>query len=295
MICLACFSSSKRLKLNSFLRQNINVDLNYKALQEYYKLLLISKCNDIEICQQFWDKLLSHVDEMEKENHNYIFEVYVNFYRKLYNFRYERVEETLNKIVDMEIQNGIDNLIPWKCAILATYVIAFSNNDAHMEYFLYKIKENIFQFSKIDLFNIAKGLDIGLRTKSHQHVTLMSVIRDVEKYVLENDIKLERANLLLHCYGWSSSYDKVFDQKIIEISKNDLIFSSQNIMNIIAVIEKTNLFLPNIIEEMCEYVVTSNYSIMGFIAEKLISLYYYLGYVPENPKFIEIVTNLLIR
>lgn len=295
--CLACFSSSKRIKLNSFLYKYIDLDLNYKALQEYYKLLLISKSNNLDVCKQYWDRVLNCMDKMHKHNYYHVIESYVNFYRKLYSFRYEKFEEKLDKIVDMEIQNGVNVLVPWKCAILASYVIAFSNNEAHLEYFLYKVKENVIQFDNIDCFNVTKGIEIGLKTKYHQYVSLMSVLKDIERYVSESNIKLEHANLLLVCYGCSSSYDKVLDNKIIEMSKNSdyQTLSSQTIMNIVNTLEKTDLFLPGIIEEIYKYFVDHNYSIMGFVAEKVITMYYYLGYVPDNPKFIEIVTNLLIR
>lgn len=296
MCCLACFCSTKRFQFNDFLERYISYDLKYIALMEYCKLLFITKTSNIKICKRFWDKIMIQLDQMDPFNYIYICNIYVTFHHKVNNFRYKLVEDKINEFIDKEIQNGYNILIPSRCASIASYVLAFDENPNHVDYFMYKVNENIPQFNDLDCFKIIRGLEIALINKS-RHTYLISILNDVQRYICSKDIKIEFSNILLDCYGFNATYDKLVDQKIAQ-SCEGVAWSSRYIKNVTATLVKTDLLLPKVIESMCEYVVNSKYDILGFIVEKLITLCYHLGYHPESSEsteFLDIVSNILIR
>ncbi|KAK5643072.1 hypothetical protein RI129_006917 [Pyrocoelia pectoralis] len=288
--CTASFSSTvHRSDFEKVISEFLNYPLTIMSILDLLRIVTFVKSSNSALCERFWNKAL----EALKHNDTYknldillkICQKYMNYSNDIH-YRCMKFEKcTLNWLHD-EFENGILSIIPSMLSLAAPFILAFDCRRNVLDAVLNKIMQNSQQFNHLDCLYISKGI--------------RSFLNDILDNIVCNNIlpvnEITQNNFLIK----SCVYRKCFKQEIVnQIFLNYNVkepLSSLSVRNMIIGLQTTGTLLPELIESLCNYVISYQDCMLGFNAEKVAHLCYHLGYTPNNSdQLFDAIGNIIIR
>lgn len=272
---------------------------NLKIFSLQRKILSFIKISDKKICQHFWDMGLKLLDEVKDVDTLTQFCInYCLFNTDLTNFRHYSFE---NKIL-MMIKDSLNSealLFPSTISAFLNFTIAYGQDNVLLQRLIAKFEENIFHMKPIDCFHISESLS---ELKSYQIASKYSsrikdLLHSLTKRILDiNDSNFTANNLLIKAAVLRKDYRDFIVEDLLYKYKELDYMSSKLTENIYSIFISTDSVIPEVINRCTEYIVNHPDVVLGFNAERILFLCYYLAYYPINDqRFFETVTDIIIR
>lgn len=299
---MVCFSSPKqRPEYEKALSTCIKDSHSLTSLFDLLRVLTFVK-PDRKLCDKFWDSVLETINSekifTDSDSLLKLSQRYINFSNDL-NYRHKMFERYMLNWLKEEMENGILSLIPSKCAIASTFIFSCENDKLVIDSIMQKITDNWEQLNHADCLYISKGLrNISTRsliTADQFNLANRALDRAIdEKLISMGDST--KVNFLLKSCIYRRSCNKELINKLLMKFKPDQQLSSNSIRNIVFSLQSTNGLLPDVIDNIADYVINCKDNLLGFNAEKVAYLCYYLGYLPNNSdQFFQAVTDIILR
>ncbi|KAF2905968.1 hypothetical protein ILUMI_00199 [Ignelater luminosus] len=301
---LVCFSSPKqRPEYEKTLSTYIKDSHSLTSLFDLLRILTFVK-PDSKLCDEFWDNVLETVDSQkiyrDSDNLLKLSQRYINFSNDL-NYRHKRFEESMLNWLKKEMDSGTFTLIPSKCAIASTFIFSCESDKFVIDSIMKRITDNWEQLNHADCLHISKGLrNIETMRKSLMSGNQFNLINvALDRAINEKLISMgesTKVNFLLKSCIYRRKCNKELINKLLMHFKPEHRLSSNSIRNIIFSLQSTNGLLPDILDNIADYVISYKDNLLGFNAEKVAYLCYYLGYLPNNSdQLFQVITDIILR
>lgn len=285
-----------RKDVNKFLKTCPNV----KIFELQRKILSFIKISDKKTCQHFWDMALNLLDEIGGVKHIEKFCInYSLFNTDLIDFRHYDFEKKVLKMIKDRLASG-ELIFPSSLSVFLKFTITYGQDELLLQHLIKKLEENIFHMKPIDCYHLSEC--IGELNGNHQLASKYSTrirksLHVITKCILEiDDSNFMTNSLLIKAAVLRKDYkDLIIEDLLYKLKELDHI-SSKMIENIYSIFISTDSLIPEVINKVTEYIVNHHDVIIGFNAERVLFLCYYLAYYPINDQiFFETATDIIIR
>ncbi|KAF7283270.1 hypothetical protein GWI33_001040 [Rhynchophorus ferrugineus] len=286
-----------REDLHKYLSDNNTIE-NLTALRKIYIYLKVS---DTKMNQRYWDnacqilKRAQDIESVMKLADNYLKFTSINSKYRHYAFEYH-ILQLLQKYYNERLLYRPSNFFTSFCFALAYC------RDVKFFMKLYQSYHESFvkQLSIPNCLKISQTL--GLSSSIERRVAKLckedikaSLLQATEKLFINNNDVMSNS-LLVKAAIFRNDIDNDVISDMLLYTKNIERVSSKFIETICFNFARTDFLVPETLNRCVEYVVRNRRSIMGFNAERLLNLLYYLNYYPIYPdEFFQVVTDVIIR
>ncbi|XP_077288909.1 uncharacterized protein LOC143913152 [Arctopsyche grandis] len=277
-----------------------------------YKTLRLLKTSNLKLYDLFWDNILNFVkaDEYDDQILQLCFK-YMYFNNNLAGtYRNSNFERKLISHL-LHLKDDLVGYIPWKFSRLAAFIIAYGNQFVNIEDFDAIINKTIYhsQFlSPQDIFLISKATLICsgskyIKARISRSLThsLAKVCHSLDensiKMLSKKDISLNDINFLLkgytcrhyngptdHFYKLMVKYDDI-KEALIPRTVRDAAY------NFLA----TQTIVPKFLNRMANFIALNKDDALGEISQKVLSVCYSSGFIPENKDFFKYAVKNIER
>ncbi|CAH1976024.1 unnamed protein product [Acanthoscelides obtectus] len=277
-------------------------NVNCHTLVTLRKIFSYIKISDKNICEKFWDLTLDIIKRETNVNNIWkLCQNYLQFNIDLAAFRHYEFEKWMNNFIKNKMFN-CQFLTPSEIASYLTFMLVYGNNEKLMQAVLDRFEANIGQFKAADCLKVSYSLvavkvnqnNISLQKYGKR---IMKMLHDITENVLqynENDYELNTA--LLKAAILRNDLDhQIIENMLVKFKQMDYM-SSKILENICYIYLATDSLVPEAVNKCTEYIVNNHQNVIGFNAEKILYLCYYLAYYPINAdKFLGVVIDTIIR
>lgn len=162
-------------KLRQFLSTyQITSSQSGDTLQTVFKIIRLLKISDVELCDQYWSKVLNEIYGTKEKDVSYRLMKHIHKYMFFNNnlggtYRHKEFESSILKMVKQELKHA---MFPKDTAIFSSFIIAYGSDNGQIEpAMVEKIEEIYTQFSVKDCLHLSRGIAIlqeSRKTKSHE-------------------------------------------------------------------------------------------------------------------------------
>lgn len=292
-----------RIQFQSHLPKYLNNDHNYKELIHLRKIFSYVKVSDLRLCSNYWNLSLKMLDE--DLDANIILKLcqnYVNFNTDINNYRHYKFEAKIIDFIKDSLKTDI-SLNPGKISGYLSFVMLYGKSKDRniLKVLLDKFEEDFSRVKAIDCLKMSRSISLLSSGKSccmspTQIQKIKALLNESTKYQLEinKDDYLQNSTLLKAYILRDDSDIEILRRLFMRYREMD-VMSSKIVESISYICMATRSLIPELIDNCVEYVVRYKDNILGFNAEKILFLCFYLGYHPKDDKFFEIVINVIIR
>lgn len=291
---LIFFSSPQRRKqYKPLVEKYVHASKTLSSLLLVKRILTVIKTSDRKLCDLYWDKMLA----LTRTNKNIdtiltTCEQYATFYTDLNNYRHHLFEKEMMNYLK-SIKSSLLSYFPSiVCAAFSFSVVYGSNNELN-DYFLNKLSENYTQLNHSDCLNLSYTL-AHLSDSNHYKSKLVDVFKKAVIHQIEYNCNDYTVNHLIKASVLLNDID--ITKQLLNYYCNNEPISSKTIEICTHIFKTTRIIIPELLNKLTAYVIANENNVLGFNAEKLLYICYYLGYCPQDSqKFFEISTNIIIR
>ncbi|XP_018563846.1 FAST kinase domain-containing protein 1, mitochondrial [Anoplophora glabripennis] len=301
---LIYFSSPlHRIQFRTHMPKYLNICQNYKELIQLRKIFSYVKVSDPKVCANYWNLSLRILEEkfdgksILKQCQNYIY-----FNTDINNYRHYKFESRIINLIRESLLTD-PFLNPTKISGYLSFVILYGKGKDMdiLGVLLNKFEEYLDRFKASDCLKISHSispLNSGNSCASQEQIQSTKILLNkCTKYLLEvDDRNYLQDSMLLKAYVLRHDSDDKILEKLFSNYKNIDFMSSKIIENISHICMTTQSLIPELINRCTEYVTKYKDNILGFNAEKLLFLCYYLAYHPINGnEFFDVAVDVIIR
>ncbi|XP_044253945.1 FAST kinase domain-containing protein 1, mitochondrial isoform X2 [Tribolium madens] len=294
-------SPNLRSDFQKILKKYVQECNDYDNLMILRKLLSHVKVTDEKLCNLFWDKVLKFVKtqnlDVIKLTQNYI-----NFSNDTGNYRHPKFEAEVLSLMSGLVKEANYDFFPQKLSNFLSFVLLYGEDHNLLQHLVAKLEASWGQLRYIDCLRLAFTVKIfsGMENKYKKLPFVKRINRVLDELINklgENSADdLWKTNALLKACIYKSRADALVTNKLLNNFKCFGHISSKNIENIYFCFLMTNSLIPEVIDNMTEYIVTYKNHVLGFNVSRVMYLCYSLGYQPKkSSEFFEKATNIIIR
>ncbi|CAG9819769.1 unnamed protein product [Phaedon cochleariae] len=273
-----------------------------EGLLQLRKIFSYVKVSDIQLCERYWDSSL----QAFKENKDLATAVrlcqnYMHFNTDIDNYRHVKFEENILEFIEKEISNE-NSLFACELATFLGFTIVYGTSEHLLDKLLQRFEDNLMQIKAIDCLKISHSVGTACNTMngviSKQQLTkIRALLSQRTRDILSLDkTNFSQNSILIKAAILRNDHDSVLTENFIMEFKKLPYMSSKMIENLTYIFLNTDSLIPEVINNCTEYIVNHSPYIIGFNAEKLLFICYYLAYYPINAeKFFQVVTDIIIR
>lgn len=300
----ACFSSAiNRTSLKKAIVNYLTYRLSGPNLALLGRIIFFTKSSDETICNMFWDKLTKALvtdPTFRETNLLKLSSFYLTFHNEINGYRNFNFENRMNSWLEDLVNEEFLILFPKVLCSIGTFIIVFGRNEYVLSKILDKLQESQEQLRHIDIFSLAKSLKI---TRDLKYQNFNFYYQKIENLIINTlsrkNFNLKQNELNLFIKSWiyleKTENNEIFENVCKEL-KIEGHLTSKSIKNYYFSLYSTDILMPDILDEMAGYVVKNQERILGFNAQKVINLCYFLGYTPQNSKaFFKVITDIMLR
>ncbi|XP_056644212.1 FAST kinase domain-containing protein 1, mitochondrial isoform X2 [Diorhabda sublineata] len=290
-------SPLQRIQLRKDINKLIKDKMRISNLILLRKIFSYIKISDYQLCHKYWQLWGNIIQEdnsihlLIKACHNYM-----QFNTDIDNYRNKTFEkQAVQQIIDI-VQN--DRIIfPSDLTVLLTFVTLYAKDKSLIQIFLEKFKSNPYQLKGLDCLMLSRIFINKNNCSQEQYSEIKCVLNEASQYLLSlNHKRFETNALLIKAAILRNEYNNYEIDNLIMAFKEMDYMSSKFLETISYIFLSTNTLVPEVFNKMTEYVVNKRGNIVGFNAEKLLFLCFYLAYFPINAdKFFLTITDIIIR
>lgn len=275
-------------------------NLHPGALFILQRILSNLKTSDRSFCNHLWDQIHKSVASSEDRNLLKLIGYYSNFNVDIANFRHVKFENLLNLIIDRELERGILRLLPSAMAHVSLFYLPYCSSRKKVEAFVGALCENWCQLSANDWLKISKAVQTARESTFNKALKREDCVK-IEKacyfYVMTNigTLDFTSINLLLKSYILRGETNSRLVDYLVIATSGDAVVSSNLIKNTIYCFKNTSSYLPEVLDEMCEYICENRSHVLGTTVEKYLHFCYFADYHPKTAEFFEAATDIIIR
>ncbi|KAB0797302.1 hypothetical protein PPYR_08296 [Photinus pyralis] len=303
--CMASFSSTiHRSDYENVIAEFLNLPLTITSILDLLRIVTFVKSSNSDLDERFWHKTL----EVLRQNNTYkdldillkVCQKYLNYNNDVH-YRCTKFEKCVLNWLHEEFQSGILSVIPSKLSLAAAFIFAFEHKRDVCNAVLNKILQVREQFNHLDVLYLSKGIR-NLDSSKNPSVTVshLKTLSNVLDSIVCNNIfatnDVTQNNFLIK----SCVYRRCLKRDLVNrIFFNYTIkepLSSLAVRNMVIGLQTTGTLVPELVESLSHYVVSHKDCMLGFNAEKVAYLCYYLGYTPSNSDLLfDIIADIIIR
>ncbi|KAJ8982983.1 hypothetical protein NQ317_001423 [Molorchus minor] len=263
------------------------------------KIFTYLKVADVYLCAKYWNLCLELLErDLSGLNVVKFCQNYMNFNTDVNSYRHYRFEHKIMKYIGETIKNGTI-LSPTVISTYLSFSMVYGKNSLLLEQLIEKFVTNLDQYKAVDIVRISYAISLldNIRDNCIQQKQI-DKLRSSLSTRTENLIALEEYNILQNDMLIKASvlrkdYEKEFFENLLLGYKEINYMSSKIIDNICFSFVATASLIPEIINKCTEYIIKYPDHLLGFNAERVLYLCYYLDYYPTD--FFEVVTDIIIR
>nr|XP_008192822.1 PREDICTED: FAST kinase domain-containing protein 1 isoform X1 [Tribolium castaneum] len=293
-------SPNLRTDFQNILKKYVNECNDYDNLMILRKLLSYVKVTDERLCSLFWDKVLKFVNkdlDIIKLTQNYI-----NFSNDTGNYRHFEFETTVLTLIGDLVQEANYKFFPQKLSNLLSFVLLYGEDHSLLQHLVAKLEESWEQLQYIDCLRLAFTLKV-FNTVENKYKKLPYAKRInrvlnelINKLAADSVNDLWKNNALLKACIYMQRADAIATNRLFNNFKCFDHISSKNIENIYYCFLMANSLIPEVLDNLTEYIVTYKNHVLGFNVARVVYLCYSLGYQPKkSSEFFETAINVIIR
>lgn len=268
------------------------------------KIITYIKTVDEKICKLYWDKVLKFVKtDFKNVDIVKLTQNYINFSHDMNNYRHQKFETEILNLISILIKDVNYEFFPQKMANFLSFALLYSDDKNLLQHLVTKLENNWEQLKHIDCLKLSISLrifnEIENKYRKLQYARRIDKVVDklINKLIngeMSND--LWRNNALLKSCIFKNKIDTVTTNHLLNNYKKFENITSKNIDNIYYCFLMTNSLIPEVIDNMTEYIVTYRDHILGFNVSRVIYMCYILGYQPKkSAELFENAINIIIR
>lgn len=258
--------------------------------------------SDLKLCEIYWDKVFKYL-KADSENVNIIklSENYINFTSGLESYRHYNFEQEMLAILEDSLKNTYYEFIPQKVSSVLAFTLIYGTDMNLIDFLINKIEQNWEQLKHLDCLRLAQSLRIlNQRNDKYLKISCVKRINKVLNLVIAKEMSTDEHFSKNGTLLKSAIFKKYTDVKLMnELLRNFIHLEdmcSKNIETISYCFLSTSTLIPEVLEHMIDYTTRHKDNLIGFNIEKILYLFYWLGYQPKNAdKFFEIASNVIIR
>lgn len=293
-----------RIQFRSHLPKYLNDCHNYNDLVELRKIFSYIKVSDVKLCENYWNSSLKLLNEDLDANVIIKFcQNYMHFNIDINNYRHYKFEARIMDLIKESLDRSIF-LNPAKISGYLSFVMIYgkSRHRDVLEVLLKKLEGDLSRIKPSVCLKISHSLSVLNSWKSscmsqEQIQKIKTLLNKSTKFQLEasKDNYLLNSILLKASILRNDSDGEILERLFVRLKKMDYM-SSKVIETISYASMATQVLIPELIDNCTRYVVNHKDNILGFNAEKILFVCFFLGYRPRNEdRFFEAVTDVIIR
>lgn len=302
---LIYFSSPlHRIQFRTHMPKYLSICQTYKELIHLRKIFSYVKVSDPKLCASYWNLSLKILDEDVDANVILaLCQNYMHFNTDINNYRYYKFESKVINIIKGSLLTD-PCLNPTRIIGYLSFVILYGKHEHEdiLGVLLNAFEKDLNRIKASDCLKMSHC--VSLLNSGNSSCASQEQIQKIKislnrrtKCLLEiNEENFLQNSMLLKAYVMRNDSDsKILEELFRKYIKIDFM-SSKIIENVCHVSMATHSLIPELINRCTEYVTKHKDNIVGFNAEKLLFLCFYLGYHPINgDEFFEVATNVIIR
>nr|CAI5839576.1 unnamed protein product [Callosobruchus analis] len=272
-----------------------NNNVNCHTLVTLRKIFSFVKISDQKICEKFWDLTL---DVIKRENSaNNIWKLcnnYLKFNTDLTSFRHYEFEKWMNSYIQKKMLS-YEFITPSEVASFLAFMLVYGKNDNLISAVVDRFEANITQFKASDCLKVSYSL-VALNTNQDKFLLqkyekkTKKMLNDITENLLQyNESNYEQNIFLLKSAILRNDLDHYTVENMLVKYKEMEYMSSKIMESICFIYLSAGSLIPEVVNKCTEYVINNRQNIIGFNAEKILYLCYFLAYYPINAeKFFQI-------
>nr|CAI5839575.1 unnamed protein product [Callosobruchus analis] len=273
-----------------------NNNVNCHTLVTLRKIFSFVKISDQKICEKFWDLTL---DVIKRENSaNNIWKLcnnYLKFNTDLTSFRHYEFEKWMNSYIQKKMLS-YEFITPSEVASFLAFMLVYGKNDNLISAVVDRFEANITQFKASDCLKVSYSL-VALNTNQDKFLLqkyekkTKKMLNDITENLLQyNESNYEQNIFLLKSAILRNDLDHYTVENMLVKYKEMEYMSSKIMESICFIYLSAGSLIPEVVNKCTEYVINNRQNIIGFNAEKILYLCYFLAYYPINAeKFFQIL------
>lgn len=306
--CVASFSSPlQKSMFEKIFQQYMANNLTISTIPSFYKIIYHVKTSDKRVYDRFWNKSLELTMGIENQAEKKLQDIlvlcskYMQFCRDVsFGYRYHNLEKTVSDFLIKELHYNILTQVPALFSRVAAFVLAFSN-DNYVDDVIEQASVLMKKFKAIDCLNLAKGLQFAMQNRKSGNTRLQKLNTSLYEHTMEEfnntDSVIDRNILLRTCLYRKDVFVNELFQKMLKCClENPIEMNTHTIKNICFYMQINNYLDTEIVDLITEYIVESDYSVLGSTVERVLHLCYSLGHTPKRAEaFFAVAAKLIIR
>ncbi|XP_030763577.1 FAST kinase domain-containing protein 1, mitochondrial isoform X2 [Sitophilus oryzae] len=301
--CLIYFSSPASIvQFRKHITKYLNDKENLESLTLLRKIFSYLKVSDKKMYEFYWDsscqvlKESRNIQTMLKLMDNYNNFVYSNSKSRHFAFEHHVI-----KLAKKYFYDGTLTLIPDHFFQCFSFAFLYCADTGFLNDLLVAFRENNVQMGMTSCMKMSQALhllgdvrNVILKKESIEEVK--NILNKVTERIYTYNKRSNTKNLLIKSAVLRDDYETELITDILESMKDIDCMSSKVLEGICFNLYSTDSLIPEAINKCTDYVIQNNRSILGFNAEKLLNVCYYLNYYPiYADKLFPIVTDIIIR
>lgn len=291
-------SPTQRNKFRSDIEKFLDKCESLETLLLLKKLMSYVKISDTKLCDQYWSMCLKCIQTTN--DWGVIVSLcknYINFNTDVSNFHHYQFEKRMFQCIK-EILNNNEIIYPSEMMTFLSFAMQYNGNEKLLNTLIEKLENNLNHLKPIHYLHLVEAL--GSKSNSipkHVRARTNDLLNRLKHLLLKSENNFFQNYLLAKAMVQSGHNldNDVFETLMYKFKEIDNITSKmiESLCNIFFV---SNSIIPEVLNKCTEYIVHYPENIVGFNAEKLLYLCYFLGYYPLNAdKFLMVVTNIIFR
>lgn len=292
-------SPSQRVKFRDSVEKYLDKCENFETFLVLKKILSYVKISDKNVCIRYWNLSLKFLDETDDVSSVIrLCQNYVSFHTDVANFRHYEFEMKMLKCIE-NIMNSQELVFHPGIITFLSFILKYQSTDKLLHIVISKLEMNVNHVQSLSYLQLIETL----RRINDQSIPpevkkrLGKVMNDIHGNLIQTETNnfwentlLAKAMTLQNCVN---SY--TFENLMYKFKEIDSI-TSRMIEGLCSIFILSSSIIPEVLNKCTEYIINNPKYIVGFNAEKVLYVCYYLAYYPLNhEKFFGLVTDIILR
>lgn len=263
------------------------------------KLISYVKVSDEKLCEYYWNIALTILEE----NNNLkdvvrMSQSYISFNTDVSNFRHLKFEKEIFR----HIENVLDNeelIFPTGIVVFLCFCLKYQAKSQLQQRLIDKVENNLYHMDAAHFHKLLNILDGMPRNSISDNMVLQ--LEKIFSNLKLNLIHSENQSLWQHLILTKALIlhndldSELFENVLYRFKELDFM-SSKYIESLSNIFLTSSSIVPEVLNKCTEYIISHSDNIIGFNAEKMLFLCYYLAYYPLNDeKFFKTITDIILR
>lgn len=292
-------SPTQRTKFRKDIEKYMHKCKTFESLSILKRVLSYVKISDRVICQQYWDVAVSLVNKTTNL-HDIVrlCQHYITFSTDIANFRHFKFEKAAIEYIRHALHNK-ELINALGLTIFLSFCLKSGANDALVTNLIDKMWDNMYHMMPYHYILLANGIeDIQNSSVSKTNLkrikqftgALQAKLLQLENHSFSQHVLLTKAFIK---QGDVDSY--TFETLLYKFKEMEFM-SSKLLENLCNIFQITGSIVPEVLNKCTEYVVNNPKNVIGFNAERLLFVCYFLAYYPLNDDtFFKLATDIILR